>query len=111
MCTQANFRAGTHGGWGEPSPRKIKTYVEAEPADHAIVMADMCMAAFYAKQRNIHRAFRTYSNRYTNPARCTEDTELPVPFAKAISNIGVFNTELTVNIQDCCANISRGNLE
>nr|XP_016456128.1 PREDICTED: uncharacterized protein LOC107780122 [Nicotiana tabacum] len=72
---------------------------DAEAADHATVTADVCMSALYAKLRNIHRTFGTYSNRYTNSARYTKNIELPVPFAEAISNIGVFNIEMTVNIK------------
>ncbi|KAK4357112.1 hypothetical protein RND71_022722 [Anisodus tanguticus] len=49
---------------------------DGEAPDHAIVMADV------------------YS-----PARYTKNIEFPAPFSTAISNIGVFNTELTVNIE------------
>lgn len=59
--------------------------------------ADACMAAIYGKLRNIHRQIGTYGNRFNTPPTISRDIELPLPFADAIHNIGMFETEGSQN--------------
>lgn len=54
------------------------------------LITNACMAALYAKLRNIHRSYQQYSGRFPNPPTYTKDVELPLPLANAIETFGLF---------------------
>lgn len=60
------------------------------------VTVDACMSALYAKLRTIHKQYPTYAGRYTTPPIYHKDLELPLPFADAIQNFGVFETQALI---------------
>ncbi|GER36771.1 pheophorbide a oxygenase family protein [Striga asiatica] len=63
------------------------------------IIVNACMTAVYLKLHNIHKSFQTHSTRFATPPSYTEDLELPLPFADAISQLGVFTPSgLTKNI-------------
>ncbi|CAH9147137.1 unnamed protein product [Cuscuta epithymum] len=53
---------------------------------------DVCMAAIYAKLHNIHKSFGRYESRYASD----DDVPLPLPFAVAVQDFGVFETHSMV---------------
>ncbi|GFP96432.1 hypothetical protein PHJA_001787300 [Phtheirospermum japonicum] len=61
------------------------------------IIVNACMAALYAKLRTIHKQFQTYATRFTAAPSYSKDIELPLPFADAIQNFGVFTP---VGIED-----------
>jgi hypothetical protein len=65
----------------------------ANAAADAALIADGCMTALYARLRTIARTFNVNPTRFTTPATFPKEVELPLPFALAIENIGVFDTE------------------
>lgn len=72
---------------------QVMSYAEAdaEVAVMAPIIANACMAALYARLRNIHQQFQEYATRYTARPSYNKAIELPLPFADAVQNIGVFS--------------------
>jgi hypothetical protein len=56
------------------------------------ICVDACMTALYAKLRVIHKQYGKYSTRFNTPPTYSKEIELPLPFADAIQNLGVFET-------------------
>nr|UZZ64783.1 minor coat protein [Camellia cryptic virus 1] len=56
------------------------------------ICVDACMTSLYAKLRTIHKQYGTYSTRFNTPPTYSKDLELPLPFADAIQNFGIFET-------------------
>jgi hypothetical protein len=65
----------------------------AQATTDATVTADACMAAIYARLRNINKSFNINPTRYPSHPTFPKECELPLPFAIAIENIGMFATE------------------
>lgn len=65
--------------------------VDAELEELIPVLVNACMAALYSKLRNIHKSFQTYATRFNAPPSYSKEIELPLPFADAIQNFGVFS--------------------
>ena len=73
--------------------------IDAEIAAFVPLAVDVCMTALYAKLRNIHRSHNVHPTRYTTAPSYAKDVELPLPFALAIQELGVFETNsLTANV-------------
>ncbi|CAN8308434.1 unnamed protein product [Cochlearia groenlandica] len=56
------------------------------------ICSDVCVCTIYAKQRNLHRYIGTYKGRFRGESYYSKDIELPLPFAIAIENFGLFKT-------------------
>lgn len=66
------------------------------------IIVDSCTSALYARLHNIHRKFGTHFERFQSPPSYQNKIELlPLPFADAIQNIGVFNPHGTVVNYSC----------
>jgi hypothetical protein len=59
----------------------------------ATVTADACMAAIYSRLRTINKSYNNNATRYPSHPTFPKECELPLPFAIAIENIGMFATE------------------
>eukprot|EP00262_Sarcandra_glabra_P017759 TRINITY_DN6185_c0_g1_i1.p1 TRINITY_DN6185_c0_g1~~TRINITY_DN6185_c0_g1_i1.p1 ORF type:complete len:345 (+),score=18.40 TRINITY_DN6185_c0_g1_i1:170-1204(+) len=66
--------------------------INSEVNEIVPICVDACMTALYAKLRTIHKQYGTYAHRFNAPATYAKDIELPLPFADAIQNFGVFET-------------------
>ncbi|QED42878.1 ORF1 [Lomandra cryptic virus 1] len=67
--------------------------INAELNTMVPLCVNACMSALYSKLRNIHKAYGVYAGRFTAPPSYNRDIELPLPFADAIQNFGVFETK------------------
>jgi hypothetical protein len=74
------------------------------------IVVDACCAALYAKLRNIHRQFQTHATRYTTPPSFNKEVELPLPFADAIQNFGVFSPIGTTSSIICVPTYQEGTM-
>ncbi|DAZ87290.1 TPA_asm: coat protein [Arceuthobium sichuanense virus 5] len=82
--------------------RELGRFTASQAAAHvnrvSLLVADACMSALYAKLRTIHKQYGTYASRFTTPPSYSKEIELPLPFADAIQNVGVFETRcMSVN--------------
>lgn len=71
--------------------------IDAELELFVPVAVDVCMTAIYAKLRNIHRSYNVHPTRYPTPPSYANEVELPLPFALAIQELGVFESRSVTN--------------
>lgn len=64
--------------------------IESEMAKIVPVTVDVCMTALYAKLRSIHQFFGPLPVQYSTAPSYIEDVELPLPYALAIQDLGMF---------------------
>lgn len=62
------------------------------------LIVNACVSALYAKLYAIHQAFNTYTNRFLTTPTYHDGMELPLPFADAIANIGVYTPGGSVDL-------------
>lgn len=62
-------------------------------AADAVLIADGCMSALYARLRTIHKSYAINPQRFNSAPLFPKEVELPLPLAIAIEQIGIFDTE------------------
>ncbi|KAH0457705.1 hypothetical protein IEQ34_013020 [Dendrobium chrysotoxum] len=67
--------------------------IDTEVNRIAPIIVDACITALYSKMRVIHRQYGRYMTRFVNPPTYARDLELPLPFADAIQNFGVYQPQ------------------